>query len=130
MTATTSVSSNAPTWGLSNDHRYRHHGYIPGAGARPIPPDVQLDMTTKPPSTSAAPSKAPLLTQAGEAMFGTYWHGLLAQALGVNRRTIQRWEQGAFVPKPGMWLDLEKLVRERHAELANLLRELSKKNRA
>jgi len=39
------------------------------------------------------------LASAGRLLFGGQWQSPLARALGVNRRTIQRWLSGTETPR-------------------------------
>jgi hypothetical protein len=45
----------------------------------------------------------------------------MAETLGVNGRTVRRWVAGTEVPRPGVWAELIKLIRQRRSELGELL---------
>lgn len=68
-----------------------------------------------------APPPAPqLLATIAAALFGADWVSELADALQVNRRSVQRWRSGA-APVPAGALDaLADLALARAAELAPL----------
>ncbi|MDO5643863.1 MAG: hypothetical protein Q4G26_15935 [Paracoccus sp. (in: a-proteobacteria)] len=55
---------------------------------------------------------AELLAQAGEALFGARWKTDLANALDVSDRTVDYWVAGDRSPRPGVWRDLAKLLRD------------------
>ena len=67
-----------------------------------------------------------LLRRVGAALYGQHWHSELAHTLGVNRRTVQRWEAGASPIPPILPRNLARLVAARQDELGKLYRELSK----
>jgi hypothetical protein len=70
----------------------------------------------------------PKLIQAvGEALFGLQWQTELGYHLAVNRRTVQRWLSGRNEPMPGVWSDIEALLRERAAEQLRLCKEVRHK---
>ena len=71
-------------------------------------------------------SSQPLLCRVGEALYGPRWQRDMARTLGVNERTCQRWARGQDNPRPGVYADLQPIVRERRAELAELDRELNR----
>jgi len=68
-----------------------------------------------------APTPAPeLLANIGQALFGPDWITEIAEALKVNRRTVQRWRSGVQ-PIPAGALDAAAdLALARAAELAPL----------
>lgn len=57
---------------------------------------------------------------AGDALYGPSWVNPLADGLGVDRRTINRWARGTSTPKPGVWVDLAALCRARAAALVKM----------
>jgi hypothetical protein len=68
-----------------------------------------------------APPPAPsLLASIGEALFGSDWVSVLAAALQVNRRTVQRWRSGAAPVPSGALTAVADLALARAAELAPL----------
>lgn len=62
-----------------------------------------------------------LITQYGRALYGARWQSLMAEALGVNERTVRRWGKGEFEPPDGVYEDLRKLVRAKIADLRAML---------
>lgn len=58
-----------------------------------------------------------LIRTVGEALYGPRWQSDLARDLGVNDRTVRRWAAGDDAPRPGVYDDLARLVRERIAQL-------------
>jgi hypothetical protein len=46
----------------------------------------------------------------------------MAQALGVNDRTVRRWVSRAAEPQPGIWQTLLQIVRRRQRELDDLVK--------
>jgi hypothetical protein len=61
-----------------------------------------------------------LFTHAVRALYGTGWHGPLADALGVSLRTTQRWGTGAMPIPNGIWGELSTLL-AKHATLTSAL---------
>jgi hypothetical protein len=61
------------------------------------------------------------LIQAGEALYGPRFSRELAEALGVNERTMRRWVAGDFEPPESLKADLLRLLKERRAELTGLI---------
>lgn len=53
------------------------------------------------------------LRTVGEALYGERWQAPLADALGVNRRTVQRWAAGDGAPNAGHWREVLALVEAR-----------------
>lgn len=67
-----------------------------------------------------------LLTETGEALYGHRWQSDLAEALGANLRTVQRWAAGVNEPPAGIYVDLLRITQERTTQLdalADRLRE-------
>lgn len=60
------------------------------------------------------------LIQYGEALYGPRFLHPLAEALGVNERTMRRWVAGDTSPPDSVLDDLQALVRERIALLRGL----------
>jgi transcriptional regulator with XRE-family HTH domain len=54
-------------------------------------------------------------------VYGRVWQMPLAEDLGVNLRTVQRWASGKQAPPPGIYARLAALARARVAELEELL---------
>ena len=68
-----------------------------------------------------------LLTEVGEALYGSRWQTDLARDLGVADRTVRRWAAGAQEMPASARTDLLRLTQERAAlldSLAERLREL------
>lgn len=65
-----------------------------------------------------------LLIEAAEALFGPAYKLPLAEALGVNERTLRRWLNGEAEIPPGVWRDLERLAVERRQRLDQLIERL------
>src|SRR5690606_6365951 len=61
------------------------------------------------------------LSRIGNALYGPRWQSDLARDLGVADRTVRAWVAGDRRPAPGVWIDLERLVRERRGALDALL---------
>lgn len=61
------------------------------------------------------------ITQFGEALYGPRFQRELAEALGVNERTMRRWVAGDTSPPESVLDDLKALVRERIALLRGLV---------
>ncbi len=90
-------------------------------------PDPVVDPLEVEPARSAA--KAPRVEQAenvaararlvavGEAMYGPRWMADLARDLGVNDRTVRRWDSG-YTPIPAtLWADIAAAARRRRDAL-------------
>lgn len=60
------------------------------------------------------------IIQYGEALYGPRFQRELAEALGVNERTMRRWVAGDTIPPDSVLDDLKALVRERIALLRRL----------
>jgi len=58
------------------------------------------------------------LEQAGKALFGEQWKTPLADALGVARKTVQRWANGEWPIKPSAADDIRRLLGAKRAEQA------------
>ena len=65
---------------------------------------------------------AKLIRAIGAALFGSRYQQDLAEALGVNRRTVSRWANGEDEPRLGVWPDLLEIMWERRRELGVLIR--------
>jgi hypothetical protein len=63
---------------------------------------------------TASPQRLPmahdqrLLAVMGEALYGPHWQAALADALGVSRRAIRRWQAEGDIPN-GVWAELHAL---------------------
>src|SRR5215471_20135320 len=66
-------------------------------------------------------SSTELLAAAGVAMFGGQWKAGLGRILGVTDRTINRWLSGKVEPRPGVFVDLLKVLQERRGEISRLI---------
>jgi hypothetical protein len=66
----------------------------------------------------------PLLVRCGRALFGDRWQTPLAEALGVNDRTMRRWVSGDAAIRTGIGTDLHRLLLERNLEIDVLLEEM------
>ena len=61
------------------------------------------------------------LAQTGKMLWAPGdWIGHMAEALRVNRRTVERWASGQDEPPAGVWVDLREVARKRAAEILNL----------
>jgi len=67
-------------------------------------------------------TSAELIRAIGAALFGSRYQQDLAEALGVNRRTVSRWSSGEDEPRPGVWPDLLGIMWERRRQLGALIR--------
>jgi len=74
-------------------------------------------------------SHADLLRRAGTLLFGQAWQPELARALGINRRTIERWMAGSREPGEETWAEITELLFEHRDDLADLLQELALRER-
>jgi Fe-S-cluster formation regulator IscX/YfhJ len=54
-----------------------------------------------------------LLREIGEALYGPRWQTDMADALGVDPRTVRYWLSGRQQPQPGVWNDLRTIAEER-----------------
>ena len=54
-------------------------------------------------------------------MFGGQWKAGLGRILGVTDRTINRWLSGKVEPRPGVFVDLLKVLQERRGEISRLI---------
>jgi hypothetical protein len=73
-------------------------------------------------------TSAELIRRAAEALFGEAWQSSdLADALGVNARTVRRWMSGNEEPRPGVWRDLHAIVVKRSADLGALIPHLEER---
>jgi len=66
-------------------------------------------------------SSAKLILAVGPALGGRNWQSELADTLGINRRTIRRWLTGEDEPRPGVWIELLAIMRERQTHLGELI---------
>lgn len=62
------------------------------------------------------------LCKFGEALFGPRFQRELAEALGVNERTMRRWVAGDTEPPEAIRAELEALARSRIKALERLLK--------
>ena len=60
------------------------------------------------------------LRRSGEALSGPRFQRTLANALGINERTIRRWVAGARPVPSGVRQEITRLLKERAAEAAQL----------
>jgi hypothetical protein len=68
--------------------------------------------------------KAELLNRIGEALFGAHATTGLCEALDVSPRAMRRWLNGTNEIPPRLVAEVRRLVTDRHATLAGLLRDL------
>jgi ribosome-binding protein aMBF1 (putative translation factor) len=66
-----------------------------------------------------------LITQYGRALYGARWRTEMSRDLGVNERTVRRWEAGELNPRPGVFEDLKRLAAERVKDLRAVMAEAS-----
>lgn len=66
------------------------------------------------------------LAQAGQLLYGDWWHTRLAHALGVARKTVQRWANGEQPVPAGVWGDLKALLEQHAGEARAFARTLPK----
>ncbi len=62
-----------------------------------------------------------LLTECGEALYGTQWQSAIARDLGVSDRTVRRWVAATSSIPSGVHADLSQLVKERLSRLEALV---------
>lgn len=65
-----------------------------------------------------------LITEIGEALWGDRWQSDMARALGVHKDTVQDWRQERAEPRPGVFIDLSRIVDERIDRLGGLRSQL------
>jgi hypothetical protein len=65
-----------------------------------------------------------LLKRCGEALYGPRWQSEIARDLDVSDRTVRRWVAGSDDVPDGVYLDLQRLLTERAAEIDELLETL------
>lgn len=60
------------------------------------------------------------LETVGKALAGETWSPAdIADALSVDRRTVERWLTGRMVPADGVWADLADVLADRAAVVAD-----------
>lgn len=67
-----------------------------------------------------------LLQRCGEALYGPRWQSDIARDLHVTDRTVRRWLDGSNDVPDGVYLDLQRLLTERAAEIDDLIDALTK----
>jgi predicted transcriptional regulator len=65
-----------------------------------------------------------LITAAGEALWGSRWQAEMARALSVHRDTVHDWKTGVSAPRVNVPDKLHKLLAERRAEIASVMKRL------
>lgn len=65
-----------------------------------------------------------LFCRAGQALYGRRWQSDLARDLDLSDRTIRRYVAGTETPRPGVYVDLLRLVTERTQDLDDLAEDL------
>jgi hypothetical protein len=60
------------------------------------------------------------LAEIGAALFGPRWVRPLADALGNDRRIVQRWNVGSEPIPEGVWRELYEMLRQQAVENARL----------
>lgn len=68
---------------------------------------------------------ASIIKRAGEALFGNQWQTPLAEALGVSDRTMRRWTAGDTPVPRGVLDDIERVARQRVADIYQFMAELT-----
>lgn len=58
-----------------------------------------------------------LFTLTGRALYGERWQSEVARALEISDRTVRRWVAGDDNPRPGVYVDLLRLVIDKQADL-------------
>lgn len=61
-----------------------------------------------------------LLREIGEGLHGLFWVGPLADDLGVARRTVERWRDGAYAIPEGVAAELDERIHEHQMRLVEL----------
>lgn len=61
-----------------------------------------------------------MIQEAGQLLFGRDYVRQLAEALGVSRRVVQRWQDGSEPVPIGVWADLRFLLIKRSADCGRL----------
>lgn len=63
------------------------------------------------------------LADLGAARWGEHWRAPMARFLGVDRRTVERWEAGDHPVPAGVLAELTDQLCQHHARIAALLDE-------
>jgi len=58
-----------------------------------------------------------LIHEVAPLLYGPHWQTPLAEALGVTRRTVQRWAAEEWEPRPKTWEKVLDLIVRRFAQL-------------
>jgi predicted transcriptional regulator len=61
-----------------------------------------------------------MIAEIGQALCGDHWVAALAAGLQVNRRTVQRWQDGSEEVPEGVWRELYEMLRQQAVENARL----------
>jgi len=61
------------------------------------------------------------LAEIGRALYGGRWQSDMADALGVDRRTVRRWMTGDYPVPPRAVADLRAMLETRATEIGRLL---------
>lgn len=64
-----------------------------------------------------------IISKYGEALYGPRYQRELAEALGVNERTMRRWIAGDTSPPDGVLDDLKVIAQDRVKMLSKLINE-------
>jgi DNA-binding transcriptional regulator YiaG len=65
-----------------------------------------------------------IIIRTGLALWGDRWQAPMAAALGVHKDTVQDWRQGRSTPRPGVYMDLLRIIAERQAEIDDVVEAL------
>lgn len=67
-----------------------------------------------------------LIEAIGLALYGERWKAEVARDLAVSRDTVDDWSKGRMRPRPGVWLELEKICQAKAAALEKLAQPIGK----
>ena len=70
------------------------------------------------------------LRRCGEALYGPRFQRTLANALGINERTIRRWIAGTKPVPSGVRQEITRLLKERAAKAARLAADIHENTNA
>ena len=61
-----------------------------------------------------------LITSAGVLIYGPVWQAVMAERLGVPKRTVQRWAAGSAPVPRGVWTELRTDLLEKGRSMQDL----------
>ncbi|GGW23910.1 hypothetical protein GCM10011452_09070 [Gemmobacter lanyuensis] len=67
--------------------------------------------------------KHDMIERIGTALWGDTWQSQMARALEIDSSTVRRWVARKTDPRPGVFVDLIRIMQERAAALDDLAEE-------